>query len=386
MTNIDFIGKRRIFYTISITLILIGLLVSMPFAFGVKMDIQFKGGSIISYSYKDPSGVNGKMSTADTNALAAVVKKSLGTDVNAYLETDAISSKNNQNILFEFDKNITSSQVASLTAAIQKAYAKFNFTQPSVKTVAPSEGSDFFRQSILAVILASILIILYIWIRFRHIGGLPAGLTAFAALVHDLLIAFAAFSIFRIPLNDNFVAVLLTILGYSINDTIVIYDRIRENRRVVGSKMPFKDIVNLSINQSFSRSINTTLVVFIAITVVFIVSSVNHLTSISSFALPMMFGVVTGAYSTICIAGPLWVTWVTHKEKVTEQRKKAALAAKEAAKAARLAKKSAAAPSLPTTAENSQSALADNGTAASPAPQAPSRSGQKPRKKNKKRK
>ena len=92
------------------------------------------------------------------------------------------------------------------------------------------------NQSVLAVVLACLLIILYIWIRFRTIGGLPAGITAFIALLHDVLMGYVAFAVMGIPLDDNFIAVTLTILGYSINDTIVVYDRVRENRKLYGNK------------------------------------------------------------------------------------------------------------------------------------------------------
>ncbi|MDR3645503.1 MAG: protein translocase subunit SecF, partial [Clostridia bacterium] len=344
MTNIDFIGKRKIFYTISITLIAIGILVSLPFALGVKLDIQFKGGTVIEYSYTDPSTKDGKMTNADKEQAQTIASQVLGSQVSAYLDTDITKSiSSRQHIVFELDnKNLTNTQVEDLYTKMNTAFKTYNLQKYDFNTVGASEGQAFFQTSIFAVALASLLIILYIWVRFRRIGGLPAGITAFIALVHDLLMAYAAFSIFRIPLNDSFVAVLLTILGFSINDTIVIYDRIRENRRLVGSKMSFKDIVNKSINQSFTRSINTTLVVFVSITVVFVVSAIAHLTSISDFALPMMVGVTTGAYSTICIAGPLWVSWEEHKEK-KEQRKKLAL---QAAKAAKVDLKASVAPAV----------------------------------------
>jgi preprotein translocase SecF subunit len=109
--------------------------------------------------------------------------------------------------------------------------------------------------------------------------------------------------------------VALSILGYSINDTIVIYDRIRENKRIRGDKMPLEDLVDLSISQSLSRSINTNIAVFISITIVFIFAQIYDIEAIKEFALPMMFGTVSGCYSTICIAGPLWTMWKNHRIK-----------------------------------------------------------------------
>jgi preprotein translocase SecF subunit len=132
------------------------------------------------------------------------------------------------------------------------------------------------------------------------------------ALLHDVLIAFFTFTIFRIPIGDSFVAVALAILGYSINDTIVIYDRIRENTRN-SKNVPVDEIVDKSITQSFTRSLNTNIAVFASIAILFVFAALNGLDSIVSFALPMAIGSISGCYSTICIVGPLWSTWEKYK-------------------------------------------------------------------------
>ena len=126
----------------------------------------------------------------------------------------------------------------------------------------------------------------------------------------------------RIPLNGNFIAALLTILGYSINDTVVIYDRVRENRQLYGNSMDFATLVNNSINQSLRRSINTTISTLLALGTVCVVSVVFGLDSIFTFAFPLIIGMISGVYSTICIAGPLWVEWELHK-KAKPRKKKA---------------------------------------------------------------
>lgn len=315
--NIDFIGKRKIYYTISIALITIGILVSA--IFGVKLNIQFVGGAIIKYSY---SG------TVDRQKAEDVAKSTLkNVDLSAKLDESPVTHK--KTIVYEISKTLDNDTQQKLYNAVSSAFKGNNIQKGESNTVSASMGAEFIRKSVLAVVIASLLIIIYIWIRFRKIGGLPAGITAFIALLHDVVMGFCAFSIMRIPLNDNFIAVTLTILGYSINDTIVVYDRIRENRRLYGTKIPFKDTVNKSINQSFARSINTTLVTFVAISVLGIFSLVYHLDSVTSFALPMMVGVATGCYSTICIAGPLWVTWETHKEKKAQAERERIAAEKE---------------------------------------------------------
>jgi preprotein translocase subunit SecF len=274
---------------------------------GLKLDIQFKGGAIVQYSFK------GNASLIDKNYIQSVATKDFNSVVSVSLDTGGTSTRNY--ILVNMNRQITPAQVTLLDNQLTSKFTNSDIAYSQTTDVDPDMGRAFFQSSIFEVLLAAALIIIYIWFRFRKIGGLPAGITAFIALVHDVTMAFVVFSVFRIPINENFIAVALLILGYSINDTIVVYDRIRENRVKFGNKVHFKDIVNRSINQSFVRSVNTTLVTFVAITVVLIFSIIFKIDTIFSFALPMMVGVVTGCYSTICIAGPLWVTWVTYKEK-----------------------------------------------------------------------
>ncbi len=138
---------------------------------------------------------------------------------------------------------------------------------------------------------------------------------AIIALFHDAFVVTAAFIVFKIPLNDSFIAAILTIIGFSINDTIVIYDRIRENRSLMGRNVSPEELVDTSISQSMSRSINTNIAVFISITIVYVFAAIYDIKSIKDFALPMMFGTASGCYSTICIAGPLWTMWQNRKRK-----------------------------------------------------------------------
>lgn len=180
----------------------------------------------------------------------------------------------------------------------------------------------------MAIALAAIFLVIYVALRFRRIGGLSAGVMALLALFNDLLVAYFAFVIFRIPLDDNFVAVVLTILGYSLNDTIVIYDRIRENRRIMDKKTPIAEIVNVSLNQSFVRTLNTAICTFIAVATVAVLALATSMESIVSFAVPMMFGVISGFYTSVFLCSPLWVAWVEHKEKKETARKNAGKTAK----------------------------------------------------------
>ena len=164
------------------------------------------------------------------------------------------------------------------------------------------------------MVLGGVFLTLYIGIRFRKIGGVSAGIFATFALIHDILIAYLAYVIFQIPLNDNFIAVVLTILGYSINGTIVVYDRIRENERKFGNNMTINEIVNTSVNQTFNRNVFTTLSTLIAVTCIAVVAKINGLDSIISFAFPMAIGLLSGFYSSVLLSSPLWAWWRSKKQ------------------------------------------------------------------------
>ena len=176
-------------------------------------------------------------------------------------------------------------------------------------------GRDFFLKCLLSVFCSGLLLIVYIAFRFRKIGGASAGTMAIIALMHDVAMVYFTFVVFRMPINDNFIAVVLTILGYSLNDTIIIYDRIRENRKLMGPKTDYSVLVDTSINQTLTRSLYTAGCTFVAIAVVYAVSVMYNLDSVQTFALPMMVGILTGCYSSICVAGPLYVMWQKHKQK-----------------------------------------------------------------------
>ena len=188
--------------------------------------------------------------------------------------------------------------------------------------VSPSAGKEFFSKCIVAAIFASVVLIVYIAVRFKNIGGWLAGLCAVIALFHDIIIVYGTFVIFGMEIDANFMAVVLTILGYSVNDTIVIYDRIRENKTLYKNKLSLAELTNLSTNQSLTRSINTSITTISAMLIVTIVAMVYGVESIISFSFPMMIGLISGTYSTICIAGPLWV-WLEEKKDSKGKGKKA---------------------------------------------------------------
>jgi preprotein translocase SecF subunit len=175
---------------------------------------------------------------------------------------------------------------------------------------------------LVAVVFSAIVLMVYIAARFRKIGGWLAGACAVAALLHNCVIVYGAFVVLNFSISANFMAVVLTILGYSINDTIVIYDRIRENEGLYRKVKSRAQIINESINQSLTRSINTTATTVAAMVVVTVVAFVYGVDSIISFSLPMVIGIIAGAYSSLCFTCTLWYA-IGEKRKKPIRRAKA---------------------------------------------------------------
>ena len=306
--SINFIGNRKKFYTFSCALIAIVLVFCG--IFGVKMDVEFKGGSMVTLSYEGEADLNALKSTISTELNKSNLTLQTGSD---------ISGSQTLTVTLPGSETLTTEQMNSLLTTLNEQYPANNFVQNEVNNVDATIGKEFLLKSIVALIAACVLILLYVAYRFRKIGGLKAGSTAIVALLHDMFVVFGVFVILRIPLNGNFIAALLTILGYSINDTVVIYDRIRENSALYSKKqMGLAELVNLSINQSFARSLMTSITTCLALGVVCVISVIYRLDSIYSFAFPLLFGMVSGVYSTICIATPLWVDWKSKKKASTK--------------------------------------------------------------------
>ena len=303
---IRFIPNRKKFYGFSCALIAVVLVFCG--VFGVHMDVEFKGGSMVTLAYQGE---------ADLSALKSTISGELDQS-NLTLQTGSdISGSQTLTVTLPGSQTLTTEQLDNLLTTLNEQYPDNAFAQNEVSNVDATIGKEFLLKSVVALVAACVLIMLYVAYRFRRIGGFKAGATAVVALLHDLFVVFGVFVILRIPLNGNFIAAMLTILGYSINDTVVIYDRIRENSALYSKKqLSLPELVNLSINQSFSRSLMTTITTCCALGVVCAVSIVYRLDSIYTFAFPLLFGMISGVYSTICIATPLWVDW--------KQRKKAA--------------------------------------------------------------
>ena len=294
----DVVGKRKIFYIVSLTVIMLSFVFTA--IFGMNVAIEFKGGTIVSYSYDG---------SIDENAVASAAQTVTGQQCNATLGESLADGETTVALSFPSSEGLTADVQSDLTEALQEQFPGSNLELYSSQDVDPSTGSGFFGKCIVAVIFSAIVMIIYIGFRFRRIGGWVAGCCAVVALVHDMCFVYACCLICRFDVDSNFMAVLLTILGYSINATIIIYDRIRENRRLYGEEKTLAELVNMSVTQSFGRSVHTTATTVIAMATICIVSLIAGVESILSFAFPLVIGLLAGVYSSNCIAPTLWTVW-----------------------------------------------------------------------------
>ena len=310
--NIKFYQHRKIYFAISLGLFAIGLIFNL--IFGTELDINFRGGALVEYSYTGE---------VQQEVVDQAVEDAIGRAVSVTL-TDGIGGtasqgQNSLTISLAGSDGISLDEQKAIAENLSKSYPDIEFSLMQSSSVPPTMGAKFFAKCLVAVALAAILLVIYVALRFRKIGGMSAGVMAVIALIHDVLMVYFTFIIFRFPIDDNFIAVVLTILGYSLNDTIVVYDRVRENRRILGPKVSYEELMDTSINQTLTRSINTSVCTFLAVAVVFVVGSAYGLSSVTTFALPMMIGIVTGCYSSVCLAGPMYVMWQNHKLKKDEK-------------------------------------------------------------------
>lgn len=313
---LDFYSKRKVFFGISIGIIVIGIIFNI--IFGVSLDIQFSGGSMISYSYSGQ---------VDENEMKALIQEKTPDDkVTFTVAKDIAGNSENGNgytltVQFSGNDTIDAQLQSDILNSLREKYPDNNFETNEFTSVDATMGLKFFVKCLVAVAIACVLMVIYVTIRFKRIGGMSAGVFGLVALFHDMIMVYIVFVIFRMPIDSNFIAVILMILGYSLNDTIVIYDRLRENKAKMGPKASLIDVYNLSMTQVIKRTIMTSITTLAAITSVYVVCLVYNITSIQSFALPMIVGLISGCYSSICIATPLWVIWQLRKKNQEGEKK-----------------------------------------------------------------
>lgn len=279
--HLDFIKHRKKFFAFSIAITVIGILV-LAFA-GLNYGVDFRAGTTMDIEVGKP------IAQADADALIAEA---------GFEGVHPTIGGEGDRLTIRFPETLTNDDVANIESLFKAKYG--DQVSREVNTVDPELAREQLRHAIIAVLVASLGIILYVSVRFEW----RFAIAGIVALLHDAFIVVSVFSIFRLEVNLPFIVAVLTIIGYSINDTIVIFDRIRENLRFAKLKTDddLAEIVNASIWQTFTRSINTVVTVLIAAVALFIFGS----ESIRLFSLAIIIGLVAGAYSSIGIASPIW--------------------------------------------------------------------------------
>ena len=278
-------------------LFLVGII--MTVIFGVKFDINFVGGTRISYSY------TGDIEQSD---FEDVIKDTIDSDFTAAKSTALAGDTKTITVNLTGRDTLSAESQEAITAALEEKFTDNDITLYDSNSVSPTVAGNFFAKSLAAVLITAVLVVLYVGFRFRKIGGVSAGITALIALVLDLLVSFFACVIFRLQIDSNYMAVVLTILGYSLNDTIVVYDRVRENKKLY-PHISLEENMNESIGGIITRNIVTTVTTILAVLTIIVVAEIFGLTSLRTFAIPMAFGLLSGCISSLFVAGPVWVVW-----------------------------------------------------------------------------
>lgn len=299
--NIDFTKCFKKVLIVYLAIFLIGAI--MAFVFGVDLDINFKGGAKISYTY------SGEISEQKIETSA---KKVLDKKFDVSKSTGLAGDTKSFEITLAGKNSLSTAKQDKLTETLKTDFKKNEIDLSSANSVSPTIAGTFFAKSFVAVLITAALVIVYVGFRFKKIGGVSAAITALCALVFDILVTFFVCVIFRLQIDSNYIAVILTILGYSLNDTIVIYDRIRENERLDPEK-EIGALVNESVNKVMVRNIVTTITTITAVAIIIVVAEVFALTTLRTFAIPMAFGLISGAVSSLFIAPQLWVIWKKRK-------------------------------------------------------------------------
>lgn len=295
-TNINFIGRRKLGYIISATLILIGI-VSLVFRGGPNYGVDFRGGISIRVQFKQPTDVGTvRNSIAQIGYANAELKKS-ALDQNGVIVEEFIIR-----VLTAAEGNSGEQIVAHL----KSEFGDENVERRSIDTVGPKIGGELRQAMIYAILLSMFFILIYVSWRFE----LKFAVGSIIPLFHDVFITLGIFALFNIEISLPVVAAFLTIVGYSLNDTIVVFDRVRENLKVLRREI-YVNIVNQSINETLSRTIVTSFTTFVVVLTMYLFGG----DVIHNFAFALLIGILIGTYSSIFVASPILVEWEERKAK-----------------------------------------------------------------------
>lgn len=293
---IQFLQKRKVFFLISILLILSAPVAMLVFkgtsGEALKYSLEFKGGTSTNVTFEDD------MSIADIDSKVTPLVEKVTGDKNVQA-TKVVGS--NQVIIKTVTLDVEKRE--ALNNALVDEFG-VNADEITSESISSTVSSEMRADAVKAVVVATVLMLLYIWFRFKDIRFASS---AVIALLHDVFVVLAFYAVARVSVGNTFIACMLTIVGYSINATIVIFDRIRENMAGSRKKEDLETLVNASITQTLTRSIYTSLTTFIMVFLLFVMG----VSSIREFALPLMVGIVCGGYSSVCITGALWYVMKT---------------------------------------------------------------------------
>lgn len=297
---IAFLSRRKVFFTVSLAIIAAGFIVM-----GVN---KSSGGSALNYSLEFVGGTSTNVTFNEDMTIEKI-------DQDIVPSIEAITGDGNVQTQKVAGTNEVIFKTRTLTVAEREQFKDTmvnNFSADAEKitaeTISSTISSEMQSDAVVAILVATACMLLYIWFRFKDIRF---GASAVLALVHDVLVVLAFYAAAKVSVSSTFIACMLTIVGYSINATIVIFDRIRENMVLMGKKDSLEDMVNDSVSKTLSRSIFTSLTTFFMVASLYIFG----VTSIREFALPLMVGIVCGTYSSVCITGALWYVFRTKCEK-----------------------------------------------------------------------
>ena len=296
MKNFNFVKNKKYFFIFTAIVLIAGIIVIIIKGFNV--DTDFAGGTNIQIR------IGKTLEAADLDNIRSLCESATGETVSSIQKSGA----NSDEVIIKM-KEIDSEKRAQLFGSIS---AEYNLTEDdllSVTNVGASMSADLRQAALMSTLIAVALMLVYISIRFKLLSAVAAVI----CLVHDLLVMLIAYSVFSIPMQSTMIAAFLTILGYSINATIIIFDRMREERKL-DRERDLGDIANDSIRATLTRSLNTTLTTLFTIGMIYLFG----VESIRSFALPLIIGIVAGLYSSVCLAGNIWVVL----DKLTSKHKK----------------------------------------------------------------
>ncbi len=298
-TPINFLGKRNICFAISLAVIVAGFVgmginkANTGDMFNYSLD--FKGGTSTNVTF------NEDMTLDQISAEVVPVVESVTGD--ADVQTQKVAGTNEVIIK---TRTLSADEREALDQALIDTFG-VEQEQITAESISGAVSVEMKRDAVMATVIATVFMLLYIWFRFKNIRFAAS---AVLALAHDVLVVTACYALLRWSVGSTYIACILTIVGYSINATIVIFDRVRENLKTRGSQS-LEDVVNNSITQTFTRSINTSLTTFIMVFVLYVMG----VSSIREFAMPLMVGIVCGAYSSVCLAGSMWYLMETQMKK-----------------------------------------------------------------------